>query len=640
MKNNKFWKQFDEKYAYTGSLGAIHTDQESIFKVWAPTLSKLELCIYESEATDAKITEKLEMKRGTISNPEQQDKNTIGLWEYHYSGDCAGLVYTLLATYQDGSQKETMDPYAKAAIANGYRSVVLGQNESTSARQKEAATWRLEKFTDAIIEEIHTRDFSQHPSSEISEQHRGKFLGLVETGSKNKFGNATGIDYLKEYGVNTVQLLPVYDFATVDELGGEPHYNWGYDPLNYNVPEGSYATDAKNPLTRIHELKQTIEQFHEEGFNVVMDVVYNHMYDSSSSPFEVLVPGYYFRKTQAGVDGTNDVASERQMVSQFIFDSIEYWTLEYGFDGYRFDLMGMLDIATMNKIRARLDEIDPRIMLYGEGWNMPTALAENERSIQKNLGKMPRIGMFNDDFRDSFKGSKFGGKTYGFIDGLKKRAKNTDHYNIERVLINGLKGSRGQYPTQLAPEQAINYVEAHDNYNLNDHFWVSHPDDDKQTHQKRVELATSLNLLAAGVPFMEIGQAFMRSKFYPTGENGQMLEIDYENAENSYRAGDQVNLIDWDLLYQHQETFKFIKKIIKLRKENPVFRLNNFDQINQNFQLEVVKAGLIIYRMGKYRIVANASGRPVKNKNCGKMVVTNSESENYFTDLSISILEA
>ncbi len=646
------WQKFDEKWAFAGQLGAIYNKEETKIRVWAPPaletgLVSVELISYGKDTNPASSpVEKLPMSLGKVENKTNHRENTIGVWEIQLPGDQIGLVYTFLVTYEDGHQVETQDPYMRGGIVNGNRSVIVAPDKRSF--HKTNATWRLNQATDAIIEEIHVRDFSISESSGISAQNRGKYLGLVEEGSKNSFGEATGFDYLKGLGINCVQLMPVFDFATVDETGGAPVYNWGYDPQNYNLPEGSYSTDATDPNCRIIELQSTIEKFHEAGLNVIMDVVYNHMFDSSDSPFEKLVPQYYFRRSQAMVSGTLDTAAEREMFSRFVQDSVIYWTETYGFDGFRFDLMSGLDIATMNKIREQLNQLDSRILLYGEGWNMPTALPEHDKVIQKNLGLVAPIGMFNDDLRDAIKGSKFDGKTYGFVDGIDAYQSNPHQYPLEQTLMSGIMGSRKLYPTMKYPEQSINYVEAHDNYNLRDQLFINHPLDDKAAHVKRMSIAISLMMLSAGVPFIEVGQAFGRSKLVDSSGSGKFITADFVAAENSYRAGDLVNQIDWDVMHENLELLDFVRKLITIRNENPIFRLNDFNQIQQSVHIIQAKNGIIDYQIGDFRLIYNASARDyrVRELNQAEMILSNEadlvstdKNQLVLTDLSMVILE-
>ena len=646
MKIN--WEKFDLQYGFSGQLGAIYRPEATTFRVWAPKtaetgVAKIELCLYGQNTEPTASCESIhEMQLGTSATPEQHASNTIAVWECRLPGDLKNLVYTYRVTYADGRSLETQDPYAQAVIVNGTRSVVLDPGDVPNPDLSKP-TWRQEQATDLVVSEIHVRDFSISGTSGVSAANRGKYLGLIERGSKNAAGLKTGFDYLLESGCNAVQLMPVYDFGSVDETGQNPDksYNWGYDPVNYNAPEGSYATDPFDPLSRICELKKALKTFHSHGLSVIMDVVYNHMYDSKSSSFETLVPGYYFRKTDNMVNGTRDVASEREMMSKFITDSVLHWTKNYGFDGFRFDLMGSLDVDTMRKIRAELDKIDRRIVVYGEGWNIPTDLPEKRRSIQKNLGLLAPIGMFNDAGRNAIKGHDFDGLSLGFVDGVDLRLKEVvktrkiERLSLENQVIASLKGSKRFYRTQVLPEQAINYVEAHDNYNLNDILVVKHPKDSRQQHEKRVQLANAVNILCAGLVFTEIGQEFLRTKLVATGKNGRLTAADHKRAMNSYQAGDAVNAIDWDKLSENQATVDFVRQMLAFRAANPVFRSNDFDQIQAQFKLQEAEpySGILIFTVNQpktqqqFRIVINASDKPQTfSADQANLLVTNDES--------------
>lgn len=350
---------FDKEFAYDGQLGSIYTKQNTTIRLLAPTASKVELVVFDGQKADSAVKEVINMTSGEK-----------GTYESVLNGDNAGLSYQYRLTFPDGTVNETGDPYATAAVVNGDRSVVLSPEEMSIPNFN-----RMASFTnpvDAVIYEAHIRDFSISPNSGI--ENKGKFLGVVESGTKNEQGKATGLDYLKKLGITHVQFLPMYDYQTVDESKPDvAQFNWGYDPKNYNVPEGSYSTNANNPSTRIVEMKEMVNGLHNSGLRVIMDVVYNHVYSASSHAFSKTVPGYYFRYTSDGKlsNGTgvgNDTASERAMMRKYIVDSVTYWAKNYNLDGFRFDLMGIHDIETMKEVRAALDKIDPSIIVLGEGW--------------------------------------------------------------------------------------------------------------------------------------------------------------------------------------------------------------------------------------------------------------------------------
>lgn len=546
-------EEFDERYFYGGDLGIFYTKEKTRLRVWAPTAQLVEVEIWESLLEGAPITARLPMK---FRDP--------GVWEMELLGDQAGTVYTYHLTFSDGTNHSSMDPYSTAVVANGEKTVILDPETVQIANFE-----RMPPFThptDAVIYEMNVRDFSTHPDSGI--YHKGKFLGVVEAGTTNGNGSSTGLDYLKELGVTHVQLLPIYDYATVDEFYPADHYNWGYDPKNFNVPEGSYATDPLDPPRRIIELKEMIRGLHEAGLRVIMDVVYNHVYEVSMHSLHKTVPGYFFRYDDKGrlSNGSgvgNDTASERRMMRKYILDSIRFWLEEYKVDGFRFDLMGIHDIDTMNEIRLLVDAIDPSIILLGEGWNMNTTLPSERRASQGNAERMPRIAHFNDVIRDAVRGSMFHPHETGFVSGGGR---------AEERLSHSLSGSpyHESGASYQEPGQLIQYVEAHDNLTLYDRLCSSRPKDSEQTRIRRHTLASSIVLLAQGVPFIHGGQEFLRTKY---------------GDENSYRSGDFVNRFDWGRQDEYQEALDYFRDLVAFRRAHPLLRLKDYSTISSHYEL-------------------------------------------------------
>jgi pullulanase len=544
---------FDDTFAYDGELGAIYSPKGTLLRIWAPTAQNVEVLIF-SDALTAVASQTFKM----TAKPK-------GVFELFLPGDQHGTIYNYKVTFFNNHESVTVDPYARAVTVNGTKTVIADLSRTNPAEWGE----RMPPFgipEEAIIYELHIRDFSISPSSGI--KNKGKFLGLTEKNTKTAEGYTTGLDYLIDLGITHVQILPMFDYASVDETDLEkPQYNWGYDPLNYNVPEGSYSTDPFHPFTRIAEMKQMIKALHDSGIRIIMDVVYNHVYDPQEQALERTVPGYYYRYNQDGTlaNGTgvgNDTASERHMMRRYIIDSITYWTKEYHIDGFRFDLMGIHDIATMNAIRDALDDIDPSIILIGEGWEMQTPLAENLMAIQLNAENMPRIAHFNDSIRVVLKGSDFGDeKDKGFISGKNYQ---------EDLLLRNIKGAMHlpSHGTYIEPEQVIQYVEAHDNLTLYDKLLRSNPDDAEEIRIKRHTLATSIILLAQGVPFIHGGQEFLRTK---------------EGDANSFQSSDEINQFEWDRVVTHQQSVKYIQGLIALRKREYLFRLHTPTEIEEHF---------------------------------------------------------
>ena len=598
--------EFDKKYAYTGDdLGAVYSASSTTFKLWAPTATEVKLITYKSTQENA------DKDKETPMTAEDH-----GVWSAKLDGDKANTAYAYEVHFADGTVNVSADPYAKAAVVNGERSVVLADKDAGSAGN------RMPKFTnpsDATIAEMDVRDFSINPNSGISDAHRGKYLGVIEEGTKTKDRqNVSGFDYLKSLGVTHVQIMPMYDFGSVDETGDLSYgksgaQNWGYDPENYNVPEGSYSTDPANPAARVKEAKQMIAGLHKAGLRVIMDVVYNHVYDVQKHSFNKTVPGYYFRYKDGALNGNsgcgNDTASERQMMRKYILDSVKYWATHYNLDGFRFDLMGLIDLKTMQEVRAELNKIDPSIIVLGEGWDMNELLPKSESTIQPNAYKIPGVAFFNDSFRDSVKGSVFDAKGTGFVNG------NTDK-GVKALLEHNLLGcqfgtsttvkcSNGNAETHFADAgQIVQYVEAHDNLSLYDKLKVSAPQDTEDVRLKRVKLANSMILLSRGMPFIQLGQEFLRSK------NGE---------GNSYNKGDVVNALDWNRATEKSDSVNYFKGLLKLRKSIKSLRDFDYATINKNMKMiDGTPDGVIAYTLKdadkQYVVVFNANNAETQVK--------------------------
>lgn len=585
---------FDQKFAYTGEepLGAVYDSSGTTWRLWAPTAQQVNLILFES--TDPNSSES---RRISLELKEQ------GVWMGE-TKILSNTAYAYELTFANGKTTLSPDPYATAATANGNRSVVLDPKQMSPENWETSRMAPFSQNTDAVIYEMHIRDFSIANSET---KHKGKFLGVIENGTKTVEGYATGIDYLKELGITHVQILPMYDYASLDEIQhqnqsevlGELPYNWGYDPKNYNVPEGSYSTDPLDPATRILEMKQMIQGLHENGLRVIMDVVYNHVYDMGSHAFEKTVPGYYFRYNEDGslANGTgvgNDTASDRAMMKKFIVDSVVYWAKEYHIDGFRFDLMGIHDVDTMNAVREALNDIDPSIIVLGEGWDLGTPLAAEKKANQKNASKMLGVAHFNDSIRDGIKGSTWGGQEAepGFANG----AQGKETLIANNLLAGSLRDSgKGVYDF-ARPDQVIQYVEAHDNLTLWDKLAHSNPTDNEETKKQIHQLATSMVILSQGVPFIHAGQEFFRTK------NGD---------ENSYESADEVNLLDWDRYSENYNEVSKVKELLALRRSEPLFRMNDYQEINQKMTIIHDKNQLVAYHLGdgskNYIVAFNAS---------------------------------
>ncbi|NMO97787.1 type I pullulanase [Paenibacillus lemnae] len=548
-----FSSEFDEQFYYDGDdLGAAYTSEQTNFRLWAPTASEAFVLLYSE--WNSEDSTKVPMLR-----------DIQGTWTAKVEEDLMGKFYTYLVRI--GSQwNEAADPYAKAVGVNGDRAAILDLSK-TNPDGWSSSKPLLDHHLDSVIYELHIRDFSIHKDSGI--QHKGKFLGLTEEGTHGPGGIPTGLDHIKKLGVTHVELLPVFDYATesVDETHlNEPQYNWGYDPKNYNVPEGSYATDPYSPEVRIQELKMMIQKLHDAGLRVIMDVVYNHVYDGYLINLSKLVPGYYLRYTEDrklsnGSGCGNDVATERPMVRKFIKDSIVHWVHEYHMDGFRFDLMGLMDIETMNEIRRTLDDIDPTIMTIGEGWIMDTELPAEKRANQQHTDRLPGIGQFNDGFRDAVKGDIFIHDRKGFVS---KGSSFEDH--VKRGIVGGISYDAALTSYALEPVQTVNYAECHDNHTLWDKIELSAPEESEEVRRSMHRLASSLILTSQGIPFLHAGQEFYRTK---------------GGIENSYKSPDEVNQMDWEQANRHQDGVEYVRRLIQLRKNYSGFRLRDADQIKR-----------------------------------------------------------
>ncbi|QOR68998.1 type I pullulanase [Cytobacillus suaedae] len=554
---------FDELYSYDGDdLGVLYSLSESTFKVWAPSSTSVKLKIFNETQEQVEIY--------------QMMREQNGVWELTIPGDLEGLFYTYLVCVNQ-SWREAVDPYAKAVSINGEYGVIINLEKT---KVDPITLSPFQKATDAIIYETHVRDFSIDSESGINQ--KGKYLGITEMNTKGPQGTISGLSYLLDLGITHVELLPVNDFYGVKEDCVTEEYNWGYNPLHFNVPEGSYCSNPRDPYNRICELKNVIETFHQHGLRVIIDVVYNHVYIREESSYEKIVPGYYFRHDKYGMpsNGTgvgNDIASERKMARKFIVDSVSYWLKEFNVDGFRFDLMGILDVETMNSIRRTVDEINPDVLILGEGWDLNTPLSIDQKASIRNAQKMPRIAYFNDRFRDGIKGSTFNLYDRGFALG-------NNHKLIEAKesiagSVSFMKGHKGLF---LEPTQTINYVESHDNHTLWDKLIVCNSHESEEILKKRHLLATAMVLLSQGIPFLHSGQEFFRTK---------------QGVENSYKSPDSINKLDWARKQKYVEEVEYIKGLISIRKVHGAFRFDSTAQIRSHLKFYDVPEGVLMYSL-------------------------------------------
>jgi pullulanase len=579
-----------EMSIYDGKdLGLTYSKGASILKIWSPSAVRIMLRFYKKDGSspaENDVIEAVEMK-----------KSGNGTWLYAAKGDRKGQYYTVQVTTTDGkTHKEVPDIYAKAVGANGLRAQIVDLKTTNPAGWTKEKSPVLAQKTDAIIYELHIRDMSIAANSGIAQ--KGKFLGLTQSGTFYTDSSSgtpaggqkvtTGLDHIKELGVTHVQILPFYDYFTVDETkSNDPtykKYNWGYDPLNYNAPEGSYSTNATDGATRIRELKQMIQTLHKNGLRVIMDVVYNHTMFGEESYFNQIAPHYYHRfkgdNTWSNASGCgNETASDKPMMRKFMLESVKHWVEEYHIDGFRFDLMAIHDIETMNLISSELHKIKPSIILLGEGWTSgDSPLPEERRSLKRNVPKLDRIAAFSDDMRDALKGSVFDAKDRGFASGKSGTEESikfgivaaTQHPQVDYSKVNY---SKERWAAE--PFQCINYAECHDNHALWDRFLNSNATDSEETRIKMHQLAQTIVLTSQGVAFLHAGTEFLRTK---------------KGVENSFNSPDSINEIDWSRKLKYQKVNEYFRQIIALRRNHPAFRMGTAALIQQNLTFVDAKA--------------------------------------------------
>ncbi|QKS72102.1 type I pullulanase [Paenalkalicoccus suaedae] len=525
--------------------GAIPSDSATLFRVWSPVASSINV--------------KIDGARYAMKKLDR------GVYEFTLHKNAHGASYVYEATIY-GEVEQIVDPYAKAVTTNSLAAVVYDSTQVRSHAFDTSTRPKVRHLQNSVIYELHVRDATIHPDSGVT--HKGKYLGLTERHTNTSDGYSTGLSYIKELGVTHVQLLPLNDFGRVDDLAPDDMYNWGYDPLFFLTPEGSYSTDPTDPFNRIIELKEMIAAFHQEQLSIIVDVVFNHVFIMEESPFEQLVPGYYFRYDHEGQvsNGTgvgNDFASEKRMGRAFILHAIDYWLSHYQVDGFRFDLMGATDIETMQQIISRCEQEPEPVMLLGEGWELATALPYEEKTTSYQSEKVPGLRFFNDVFRDTLKGNTFDFYEYGYVNGKGRY--------IERMeqLFKGSSDESLAFPPFVSHvTQTINYVEVHDNHTLWDRIDSANRNEDLLDKQEMQKLATAITILSQGVPFIHAGQEFFRTK----GGDG-----------NSYISGDEVNALDWERRSRFEKDIAFIRSLLEVRKKYDVFRMHTKAEINQRF---------------------------------------------------------
>lgn len=587
-------------------LGVSRTPQSTTFHIWAPTAEDARVLIYEKGTGGEPLMEK------------QLKADGDGTRIATIPEDLNGRFYTYQIKHNGEWLEETPGIYANAVGVNGERGAIVDMDETDPEGWENDRQPPLQHFNDIIIYEIQVRDMSIHPESGIT--HKGKFLGLAETGTTGPQGEKTGIDHIEELGVTHVHILPAFDFRSIDEAHLEDNvYNWGYDPENYNVPEGSFATDPYDPKARIREFKQMVKAFHAKGIRVVMDVVYNHTGKTENSNFNLMVPGYYYRHNDDGSFSNasacgNETASERPMMRKYMIESLKHWVNEYHIDGFRFDLMGIHDIETMNMISAELHKIDPTIFLYGEGWTAGgSPLPVEQQALKRHTYRLDSVAAFSDDIRDGIKGSWNDHESKGFVSGapdLEESVKfgvvaSTQHPQMDYSKVN-----YSDEPWAAEPFQAINYVSCHDNHTLFDKLKISNQDDSKAELIKKHKLANTIVMTSQGVPFLHAGVDFLRTK---------------QGVENSYNWPDSINRVDWPRKAEYREVFDYYRDLVRLRKNHPAFRMTSGDDIRKNLEfLDVKLPNVVAFELKNF-----ANGDAWKNI----IVIYNASDEKQIIDI-------
>ncbi len=583
----------DREYAYDGELGALYSQAQTTFRVWSPMADGASVKLYHSAKSFSPYSVAEMQKNG-------------GVWEVTVPGDLHGIFYTYEFA-SAGNTRETIDIYAHSAGANGVRGMVVDLSRTDPDGWDGDRPVKLDSYTDAVIYELHVRDFSSDESGNF--MLRGKFGAFCEKGVTNGFSDVIGLDYIAALGVTHIHLLPVFDYQTIDEDDPDSGFNWGYDPLNYNLPEGSYTTDPNNGTQRVKQFKELIHAAHRKGIGVIMDVVYNHTYSTDNSPFTKTFPEYYYRHNADGSlsNGSacgNEFASERAMASRFIVDSLCYLAEEYKLDGFRFDLMGLLDIRTLNEAAEKLRAINPSMILYGEGWaGGASPLPEKLRAMKKNAAELPQYAMFSDDFRDGVKGSVFADDGCGYVNGMAEELSEL----IKSVIAAGIyRPDVERDETECwtdTPQQTVNYVEAHDNLTLFDKLRLSMPGASEEEQISADKLAAALVFMSQGIPFMQAGQELLRSK--PSPDGGYV--------HDSYNSPDSVNSIKWNDVTIHRGVMEYYRGLIAIRKRFPEFRMRTADEIISGVKFEELGGGaLAVHYGGKFVMVVNPGESPLE----------------------------
>ena len=583
----------------------LYSKSKTQFCFWSPVAEQMELRIY-----------------GDSETPEAQTfalkKDKYNFWHQTVKGDLAGKFYTVRSRQNGEWAEEAPGIFAKAVSINGTRAAIIDMSRTNPDGWTDDKRPAMTDPTDIVVYETHLRDFTMSVNSGI--QNKGKFIALTEKGTKTPDGLSSGIDHLKELGITHLQILPMFDYGSIDEttlsLG---NYNWGYDPINYNVPEGGYSVDPYDPAQRIYEAKQMIQALHQAGIRVVMDVVYNHTYNVAGCALGRVVPEYFYRLNADGsyANGSgcgNETASDHEMMRRFMVESVCYWAREYHVDGFRFDLMGIHDQETMRQIRLALDQIDPTILTYGEGWAaMSPAYPYEELAMKQFTYKMPRVGAFSDDIRNALIGSPFD-HLRGFASGNPQG---------RQALCFGIAGGINYGEKEFGegwsgePMQHVSYITCHDNYCLRDRIEVSAPEETEDTRIRMNKLAQTAVLVSQGMTFIYGGEELYRTK---------------RGIDNSYQSPDSINIIPWENKQLYNDLYEYYRQMIQIRRQHKGFRLGTAELVNRHLDfLPTEQESLVAFRLKELEgidsaksliVVLNGSAEPAEtNIPMGEYVV-------------------
>lgn len=591
-QKGKSYNSFDEYPVPAGELIEMaYTPASTTFSLWAPTAEEVRLMFFSE---------------GSGGNPYETIPMTLnaedGTWHATVNQDLQGKFYAFNVKIDGKWQGDTPGINARAVGVNGKRAAVIDMKSTNPVGWENDKGPVVKSPADIVLYEVHHRDFSVDSTSGI--KNKGKYLAMTEQGTRNPDNLATGIDHLKELGVTHVHILPSYDFASVDESNlQENKYNWGYDPQNYNVPEGSYSTNPADPAVRINEFKQMVQALHNAGMGVVLDVVYNHTFNTEDSNFERTVPGYFYRQKADGTlaNGSgcgNETASDREMMRKYMIESVLYWMKEYHIDGFRFDLMGIHDIETMNAIREAAMAVNPSVFIYGEGWAAEAPIYPiDSLAMKANVAQMPGIAVFSDELRDGLRGPFNNDKQAAFLAGVPGEEESIkfgvvgaiNHPQVNYDSVNYSKEAWANEPTQM-----ISYISCHDDMCVVDRFKETIPGITPEQIARLDKLGQTIVFTSQGVPFMYAGEEVMRDK---------------KGVHNSYQSPDSINAIDWSRKTQNKEVFDYYKSLIDLRKSHPAFRMGSANLVREHLQFLPVDGDNVV----AYIIKDNANGDTWKN---------------------------